>query len=112
MMKQNDRRGMASPWVIRFAGAGFVAAVAYLLGSQGVIEHEAYAVMPQDDGRMVNFRQVTPPTIVLAPNQRAIVGASDGLYYLIDYEGNSFYVKGAGRSELEWHRGPVPPASR
>ena len=110
-MNQIDRRGAVSRSTMRVAGVGVLALVAYMVGTQGALEPAVHAVTPASGGTVI-VNDITPPTVVLSASERAILGAADGLYYVVDYDGNAIEVKGVRRSALEWHRGAVPPVSR
>jgi hypothetical protein len=111
MLNQIDRRGVASSSMMRVAGVGLLATFAYVLGTQGALEPSAQAATSASGGTVI-VNDITTPVLALSANERAIIGSADGLFYLVDYDGNSIEVKGVRRSALEWHRGPVPPASR
>ncbi len=109
-MKTELNRSGAS--VMRIAGAGALGFAAYLLGTQGGLEREAAALPGAADAGQVVINQITPPAIVISENQRAVVGAADGLFYLVDYTGHAVEVQ-TGRRErrdpdaLFWHPGPL-----
>lgn len=109
MKMQHEREGISSATTMRVAGVGLIALTMYMLGSQGSIERTAHALPSASSEPSLVVNQLMPPTLVLSANQRAVVGAADGLFYLVDYEGNSQLIKGERRSDLEWHRGPVLP---
>lgn len=92
MGNQVGRTRMSPSVTIRVAGVGLVACLAYMIGTQGLLEPVAQA-FPAASGS-VTVKNITPPAIVLAANERAIVGAADGVFYVVDYEGNAAEVRG------------------
>ena len=102
----------ASVVSMRVAGAGLLACIGYLIGTQVSLEREAMAVPGSSNEPYVTVNNIAAPALVLTENERAIVGAADGVFYLVDYDGNAAEVR-AARTErrdpyaLFWHPGPV-----
>jgi len=99
-MNQIERRGMTSTAMLRIAGVGLLACMAYMIGTQGLLEPAAHAFSDVDH-RDVTVNNISPPAIVLNSNERAIVGAANGVFYVVDFNGNAVEVRTERSSRLD-----------